>query len=169
MGLIDWYSMGRKSIRSGILFALCIAIPLGVGAVGSIFTLSAIPTWYATLQKPFINPPNWVFAPVWTALYILMGISLWLILKNGIRTFLERQGAILFSLQLGVNLLWSLVFFGMHSVTCGLIIIVILCALIAATIYTFNKVSNHAAWLLVPYFLWSCFAAVLNAMIFMLN
>ena len=161
--------MELKSIRSGILFIVCLAIPLGTGVVGSVFTISAISTWYTTLQKPIINPPNWVFGPVWTILYILMGISLWLILRNGIHTARKRQSVILFSLQMGFNLLWSLVFFGGHSIGGGLIVIVILLLLVGATIYAFYGVSKPAVWLLVPYELWVCFATVLNTLIFLLN
>ena len=161
--------MELRSLWSGILFLLCLAIPLGTGVAGSIFTISAIPTWYTTLQKPAINPPDWVFGPVWTILYITMGISLWLVLRNGIPITRERQSVILFALQMIVNLLWSLVFFGAHSIGGGLIVIVILLLLVGATIYTFHGVSKPAAWLLVPYLLWVCFATVLNAMIFLLN
>jgi tryptophan-rich sensory protein len=98
-----------------------------------------------------------------------MGISLWLILRNGIQTARERQSVVLFSLQMGFNLLWSLVFFGGHSIGGGLIVIVILLLLVGATIYAFYGVSKPAVWLLVPYELWVCFATVLNTLIFLLN
>lgn len=161
--------MDLRSVRSAILFVLCIAIPLVIGMIGSVFTVNNIPTWYTALNKPAFNPPNWVFGPVWTILYILMGISLYLILRGGVDKPLVRQGIILFAIQLVANLLWSIIFFGMHAIFFAFIDILVLFILIVATIVTFFRVSRPAGLLLVPYLCWVGFASVLNAMIWVLN
>lgn len=161
--------MESRSFRSGILFVLCLFMPLLIGFAGSIFTRDNIPGWFVTLQKPAFTPPDWVFAPVWTTLYILMGISLFLVLQKGLGDINVRRGVLLFAVQLVVNLLWSVVFFGMHSIVGGLLVIVVLLALVAATIYSFYGISKPAAWLLVPYIVWGCIATALNAMILVLN
>jgi benzodiazapine receptor len=161
--------MNTHSLRSLILLIICIAIPLLAGIVGSFFTISAIPTWYAGLIKPVLTPPNWLFGPVWTILYILMGIALYLVVREGTEKKPVQLGIIVFSAQLIVNVLWSLVFFGLQSPLSGLIIILVLIALVVATIYFFYKVSRTAAGLLVPYIAWICIATYLNAMILVLN
>jgi translocator protein len=161
--------MNSYSIRSAAIASICIAIPLIAGLIGSLFTMAAIPTWYASLNKPFFNPPNWIFGPVWTILYILMGISLYLIVREGLKTPLVRQGVALFAIQLVVNLVWSIVFFGMHSPVSALAVIFLLLALLIGTIVLFYRISHAAAWLLVPYLIWCCFATILNASIIMLN
>lgn len=137
------------------------------GIVGSVFTVSSIPTWYAGLAKPALNPPAWVFGPVWTILYFLMGVSLWLIWKSGAK---EKTRAIwLFIVQLALNAVWSPVFFGAQSIGGALATIVLLWAAIVLTILIFKKISKPAAWLLFPYILWVSFAAYLNFAIWMLN
>jgi benzodiazapine receptor len=161
--------MDKSSLRSAGLLILCIVIPLLAGMIGSLFTTPAITTWYARLQKPFFSPPNWVFAPVWTALYILMGISLYLILQKGVEKRAVRQAVAIFSAQLAVNALWSFAFFGMQSPQNGLIMILVLLALIITTIVLFWRISRPAAVLLVPYVCWVCLATALNAMILVLN
>ena len=143
--------MDKSSIRSAGLLILCIEIPLLAGMIGSLFTTPAITTWYARLQKPFFTPPNWVFGPVWTVLYILMGISLYLIVQNGLEKRVVQQGVIIFSAQLAINALWSFAFFGMQSPQNGLITILVLLALITATLVSFWRISKPAAALLVPY------------------
>jgi tryptophan-rich sensory protein len=155
------------------LLVLCIAVPLLAGAAGSFFTAPAIPGWYAGLEKPFFTPPSWVFAPAWTALYILMGISLFLIVKEGPWAG-EKKAAIkaaiaCFSLQLGLNVLWSVLFFYLRSPAGAFVVIIALVAGILATVVSFKKISMPAAWLLAPYLCWTCFAAVLNAAIVILN
>lgn len=161
--------MHRPSIRSAGLLILCIVIPLLAGMIGSFFTTPATTTWYARLQKPFFTPPNWVFAPVWTVLYILMGISWYLVLHNGPKNRAVRRGVAVFSAQLAVNVLWSFAFFGMQSPQNGLITILVLLALIITTIVLFWRISKPAAALLVPYLCWVCLATALNAMILVLN
>ncbi len=162
-------SMKKNPLHHPVLLAICIAIPLLAGAAGSFATISSIPTWYAGLIKPPLTPPAWVFGPVWTTLYILMGISLYLVVREGMENQPVRQGIILFSAQLLVNVLWSVAFFGLHSPVLGVATIVILIALIIATIYYFNRVSRTAAVLLVPYIAWVGIATYLNTLILFLN
>jgi translocator protein len=161
--------MEDESFKQYGLLVLCIAIPLLAGLIGSVFTMDSITTWYAHLNKPWITPPDWAFGPVWTVLYILMGIALFLVLKNGIEKPPVWQGTIIFAVQLMANVLWSFLFFGMHSPVLGLIDIVLLIGLIIMTIVAFYRVSKPAAWLLVPYLAWVCVATYLNAMVLVLN
>jgi tryptophan-rich sensory protein len=148
---------------------LSIAACLAAGAIGSIFTMDSIPGWYATLNKPSFNPPNWVFGPVWTTLYILMGISLFLVWREGSGNSLVKPAITIFIVQLVLNALWSVVFFGMHSTSGGLAIIILLWIAIAITIVKFLKISSLAGILLVPYLLWVTFASILNFFIYRLN
>ena len=137
------------------------------GIAGSFFTVSSIPTWYAALAKPALNPPAWLFGPVWVALYLLMGISLWLVWRSNSS---EKKKAIgLFIVQLTLNAVWSPVFFGAQSIGNALAIIVLLWAAIVLTILVFKKISKAAAWLLFPYIIWVSFAVYLNFAIWMLN
>ena len=134
--------MDRITLRSVALAAVCILIPLVSGAVIGILTMSGVTDWYTTLNKPWFTPPDYVFGPVWTVLYILMGISLYLIVIQGWENETVKTGIILFAAQLGVNLLWSIIFFGLHSPLGGLGCIVVLLALIVATMITFSKISK---------------------------
>ncbi|MDD1727560.1 MAG: tryptophan-rich sensory protein [Methanospirillum sp.] len=161
--------MKHLTIRSCVLLIGCIFLPIMVGVIGSLVTLSSVSTWYASLIKPVFAPPNWLFGPVWTLLYILMGISLWLIIRNGIEDQTVRKGFIIFIAQLLVNLFWSLAFFGMQSPVMGFITIIILVILIVFTIRTFKTISLPAAYLLIPYLCWTCIATVLNLSILLLN
>jgi translocator protein len=134
------------------------------GFIGSVFTFSSIPTWYAYLVKPTFSPPNWVFGPVWTALYALMGIAAYLVYETRKTAALK-----IFGIQLCLNTVWSVVFFGFHSPLGGLVIIILLWLSIVWTILEFFKVSRPAAYLLAPYLFWVSFASVLNYYILMLN
>lgn len=140
-----------------------------VGIFGTPFTIKAIPTWYASLNKPFFSPPNWIFGPVWTILYLLMGISFYLIWKKGWGKKSVKSAGMFFLAQLILNLLWSPIFFGLKSPLLGLIIIVAMWILIVMTIKKFYPLSKLASYLLIPYFLWVSFATVLNAAILILN
>lgn len=158
----------EKSIKEiGILLGF-ILLCLLAGIIGSIFTTSNIPTWYESLNKPSFNPPNWLFAPVWTTLYILMGISAFLIYKKGLKKDIKFALGI-FGLQLIFNTLWSILFFGLNSPLLGLICIIILWCLIVFTIKLFYKISKTAAYLLIPYIIWVSFATILNYFIWVLN
>lgn len=140
-----------------------------VGILGSIFTFSSISTWYATLNKPSFAPPNWIFGPVWTLLYFLMGTSFYLIWQGGWQKKKAKIARKYFLAQLALNFIWSPVFFGLRSPLLGLIIIVAMWTLIVLTIRKFYPLSKWAAYLLVPYLLWVSFATVLNASIVALN
>lgn len=140
-----------------------------VGLLSSIFTLSSLPTWYKTLIKPSFAPPNWLFAPAWTLLYFLMGLSFYLVWRLGWKKKSVRSAAWLFLAQLSLNFLWSPVFFGLRSPLLGLIVIFSLLTLIFATIKRFYPLSQPAAYLLIPYLLWVSFATVLNLAIVILN
>jgi len=139
------------------------------GVIGSIFTISSIPTWYAVLRKPWFTPPNWLFGPIWLTLYFLMGISLYLVFENKKNKAKEKPALWAFGIQLFLNVLWSVLFFGMHYLLYGFIEIVLLWISIAVTIILFFKVSKVAAYLLLPYILWVTIAASLNYYVFILN
>ncbi len=139
------------------------------GVIGSFFTMDAIPVWYDTLAKPSFNPPSSVFGPVWVFLYLLMGISLFLVWKEDLKNKHVKTAFMIFMIQLVFNAAWSIVFFGMRSPVGGLIVIVILWILILITTLKFLKISKTAGMLLVPYLLWVTFAAILNYSIFTLN
>ncbi len=162
-------SPAKNNYQYIIKFILSISLCLLVGAIAAYFTQSSVNTWYTTLQKPSFNPPNWIFAPVWTTLYCLMGISLFLTWNKG-NNNTQRQTAIgLFLAQLFFNGLWSFAFFMMQSPLAGLVVISILFLLIVLTILTFFRISGWAAVLLFPYLLWVGFASILNYTIFILN
>jgi len=139
------------------------------GFIGSVATAPSIPTWYATLNKPFFTPPNWLFAPVWVTLYTLMGISAFLVWRKGLSDQHVRTGLIIFAVQLILNVLWSAVFFGLRSILAGLIVIAILWIAILLTILNFYKTSKTAGLLLIPYILWVSIAASLNFSVLLLN
>jgi benzodiazapine receptor len=139
------------------------------GLIGSIFTTPAIPTWYATLQKPSFNPPSWLFAPAWITLYLLMGVAAFLIWRQGLKQKGVRAALVIFLVQLVLNALWSVVFFGLHSPLWGMVVIIALWIAILITIVKFFKLSTAAGSLMLPYILWVSFAAVLNVSIWMLN
>lgn len=161
--------MHLPSARSMGLLVLCIIIPLMVGAAGSAFTLPEIAGWYAGLQKSPLNPPAWVFGPVWTLLYILMGTASWLVVRNGLGSQPVRYAVLLYAVQLGVNLGWSIIFFRMHLLFPAFITVFVLVLLIAAASAAFRKVSPTAAWLLVPYLCWTSFATFLSGAVWLLN
>ena len=152
-------------------FKLIIAIVVSelAGVIGSIFTVSAIPTWYASRAKPALNPPAWVFGRVWTTLYALMGVAAFLIWKKGWEKKEVKVALGIFGIQLVLNALWSVIFFGLHSPGAALINIIFLWLAILATMIVFAKISRPAAWLLAPYILWVSFAMYLNFSILMLN
>lgn len=134
------------------------------GVAGTVFTTQAIPEWYAFLNKPTFSPPNWLFGPVWTTLYLLMGVSAWLVWRQK-----GAQALGVFWVQLALNALWTPLFFGLQSPLLGLLCIMGMWLAIAWTIVRFWPVSRAAALLLVPYLAWVSFASVLNAAIYVLN
>lgn len=143
------------------------------GALGALSTASSVGTWYMTLNKPFFNPPGWLFGPVWTLLYLLMGIALYLIWNSKAADKdaedLKKAALRLFGLQLLLNATWSFSFFGLQSPLLGIINILILLIFIIFTIRAFSKINQTASKLLWPYLAWVSFASILNAAIFYLN
>jgi len=157
-------------------FKLVIAIGISemAGIIGSVFTISAIPNWYSTLVKPALNPPSWIFGPVWTTLYALMGIAAFLIWSSYAKVSEDKKKGIkvalaLFGIQLVLNTLWSIIFFGLQNPGWALVNIILLWLAIVWTIAVFYKISKPAAYLLVPYLLWVSFAMYLNYAIWALN
>ena len=175
-----------------IKLVISLVIPLLAGWIGSAVTLPSISTWYATLVKPALNPPSWIFGPVWTLLYILMGIALFIVWKKGWKVenrFLigqdkswnpwtrafwsgdwQKQNIIaIFAVQLVLNVIWSFIFFGWHQPGLAFFVLLALWFSILYTIINFYRVSKTAAWLLLPYILWVTFAGYLNWAIWMGN
>lgn len=152
-----------------IKLVLSIVLPLLIGFASSYFTITGVDSWYTTIQKPSWNPPNWIFGPVWTTLYVLMGISLFLIWKAGTSKETKRSALILFVLQLIANFFWSFIFFDQHQMGLAFAEIIVLWLFILLTIFSFAKINKVAAWLLVPYISWVSFAAILNFTIWRLN
>ncbi len=145
-----------------------VIITVGLGGAGGFFTAPEIANWYSTLNKPSFNPPNYLFGPVWTLLYIFMGISLFLIWKQPASS--QKKTAItLFIIQFALNIAWSFIFFNQHQVLLAFIEIVLMWIFILLTILAFGKIKKAAAWLLVPYICWVSFASVLNFAIWNLN
>lgn len=155
-------------IKKIMVFVLSITASFGAGAIGSLATIPNIPSWYAALEKPVHNPPNWVFGPVWSILYLLMGIALALIILD-VSKHPKNKAYIWFGTQLVLNTLWSLVFFGLHAPWLGVIVIVALIASIVLTIREFYRINKYSAWLLAPYLAWVCFATYLTVGVALLN
>ena len=156
-------------IHNTFKLILSIVISELAGIIGSIFTIPSIDGWYESLVNPPLNPPVWVFGPVWTTLFALMGIAAFLIWKKGLDRRDVKIALGIFLSQLVLNTLWSIIFFGLHSPGGALIEIVFLWFAILVTIITFAKISKPAAWLLMPYILWVSFALYLNYTILVLN
>ncbi len=148
---------------------IALIIPQLVAAGGAYFTITGRGSWYQSIQKPAWNPPSWVFAPVWTTLYILMGVAFYLVWKSNASVKIKRTAIIFFIIQLLLNFLWSYIFFGQHLIGVAVIEIVCLWLAILATIFAFSKISKLAAWLLVPYISWVSFAALLTYAIWRLS
>lgn len=156
-------------MKNIIKLLISIIICQAAGIIGSFFTRPNIPTWYATLKKPGIAPPNWVFAPVWTILFLLMAIALYLIWRQGLNNPSVRTAFMVFILQLIINILWSVIFFYFMFPLGGFVVIIALWLLILVTVIHFYNISRVAGILLLPYLLWVSFASVLNFMLWRLN
>lgn len=156
----------NKYLKIAIFVVTCIA----VGYLSSIATQSSVNTWFAGLNKPSFNPPSWVFAPVWSTLYIMMGIAAGLVWnridydKDNVRIAL-----LFFAVQLALNALWSILFFGLQNPLLALIEVVLLWLMIYETYTKFIKIDKIAGYLFIPYLLWVSFASILNASIWWLN
>lgn len=147
----------------------CVGGCLLVGILGGLFTYPSIPTWYATLNKPFFTPPNWVFGPVWTTLYILMGIAIYLIWTEKKKANEKKEAINYFFAQLLCNFLWSVSFFSLQNPLMAVVIIFLLLGSLGMTIKMFYPINKNAAYLLVPYILWVSFASLLNIAVALLN
>jgi tryptophan-rich sensory protein len=138
------------------------------GFVGSVFTTPAIPDWYAALEKPAFNPPNWIFSPVWIFLYLLMGVTLYILWQNLPKTD-AKIALVFFAVQLVLNILWSVIFFGLKLPMVAFFEIIVLWVFILLTMIKSSKVSKAAVYLLLPYILWVNFAAILNFFLWRMN
>jgi len=165
----NWTTLPERRPAGTLVVAVvaCIA----VGASGSVFTAMGLESWYPSLAKPALAPPNWVFAPVWTTLFTLMGVAVWLVWRAAGRgqATAARRALLVFGGHFVVNVAWSAVFFGAQSTLGGLVVIVVLWLAIVATIAAFARVDRRAAALLVPYLAWVSFAGYLNYALWTLN
>ena len=139
------------------------------GAIGSIFTMPAIDSWYSNLVKPALNPPSWVFGPVWTLLFILMGVAAFIVYNHGWKKMEVKIALSIFGFQLILNTLWSIIFFGFQNPGLAFLELVLLWMAILFSIISFFRVSKKAAYLLIPYIMWVSFAGYLNLSFFLLN
>jgi translocator protein len=144
-------------------------ITLAVGAIAGRATFSEIRNWYAGLIKPSFNPPNWIFGPVWTTLYVMMGVALFLVWRSSVKAETKRLAMTVFFVQLVLNFAWSFIFFRFHLIGWAFAEILLMWVMILLTIILFSRISKPAAWLLVPYIAWVSFASVLNFAIWRLN
>lgn len=158
-------------MKTSSTFQVIIAILISeaAGIIGSVFTSPSIPTWYAGIIKPTFSPPNWVFGPVWTTLFALMGIASYIVWKKGFERRDVRIALGMFALQLILNVTWSLIFFGLQNPALAFLEIIALWLAIALTIVSFYRINKNAAYLLIPYILWVSFAMFLNYTIWSLN
>jgi translocator protein len=165
-----WFVGNKKfEMKEWIKLVIAIAIPVGVGALAGYFTATGVDSWYRSIEKPSWNPPDGVFAPVWTTLYIMMGIALYLVWKSSAPQDQKRRAIVLWSVQLLFNALWSFLFFNIHNIGLALADIIVLWLAILVTIFLFARIHKLAAWLLVPYISWVSFATLLTYTIWKLN
>jgi tryptophan-rich sensory protein len=155
----------QKTLKLWLAIIICLA----TGGLGSLFTTPAIDSWYTTINHPSFNPPNWVFGPVWTLLFILMGIALFLVWREGLKKQDNKIFFIVFIIQLVINLAWSAFFFWLHNPLFAFIDLIILWLLILFLLIKAWGINKTAFWLLLPYILWVSFAGVLNYTIWQLN
>ena len=156
-------------MNNSLKLIIAIAIPVAVGAISGFFTATGVESWYQTINKPSWNPPGWIFAPVWTTLYIMMGVALFLVWKSDSSDILKKTAITLFTIQLVLNFFWSFIFFDQHQIGWALVEIIAMWIFILLTIFAFGNISKLAAWLLVPYISWVSFATILNYTIWKLN
>lgn len=154
-----------KFLKITLLVALCVTI----GYLSGMVTRDSITTWYPTLVKPVFNPPNWIFAPVWTLLYVMMGIAAGLVWTSDSDEKIVKRALGFFAIQFGLNALWSYLFFGLHNPLLALVEILLLLSMIFETYNQFRKIDKLAGFLFIPYLAWVSFATILNASIWWLN
>ena len=155
----------QKILKISLVVVVCVTI----GYLSGMVTRDSIITWYPTLVKPVFNPPNWIFAPVWTLLYVMMGIAAGLVWTSNSDEQTTKKAIGFFAIQFGLNALWSYIFFGLHNPLLALIEIFLLLLLIYETYVQFKKIDKVAGMLLLPYLAWVSFATLLNASIWWLN
>jgi translocator protein len=156
-------------MRKILKLIISIAVPLAVGSVSGLFTVSEISGWYQTINKPSWNPPSWIFAPVWTTLYIMMGIALYLVWTAEVKPAMKKTAIAFFVIQLVFNFFWSFIFFKQHQIGLAFVEIFVMFVFILMTIFSFARINKAAAWLLVPYISWVSFATILTYTIWQLN
>ncbi|RZL08773.1 MAG: tryptophan-rich sensory protein [Pedobacter sp.] len=152
-----------------VAFIVNLAIPLSIGAIGAFFTASSVETWYKTINKPSFNPPDGIFGPVWTSLYILIGISAYLVWQKRDQIDKFPRTVAIYLIQLVLNLLWSFIFFYAHEIGMALVEIIMLLVVIIINALVFYRIDKSAGLLFIPYILWVSFATVLTYNIFVLN
>lgn len=148
---------------------ISVVVTLSAGLIGLPFSISAVENWYPYLNKPFFTPPSYLFEPVWSILYLLMGLSVYLIWEKGIQNKKSREALSFYAIQLILNASWSIVFFGLRNLLFALVVIVLMLYFIYKTIVSFSKISKVSSFLLYPYAVWVSFAALLNLSIWLLN
>jgi len=161
-------------MKKGYKLLISVIFCLLAGGIGSLFTAASVNDWYTALVKPSFNPPSWLFGPVWTVLYVMMGVALYLVwakasAKEPMKGKRMKRAMGLFFTQLWLNILWSALFFGLKNPLLALIGIIALWMMILWTIISFYKIEKKAGYLLIPYILWVSFAAILNFAIVLLN
>ena len=166
--MLDRPSQDRHRAIDFLGLLLCIGLCLGVAALGGAVTATSVGSWYQSLQKPSFNPPDWLFAPVWTTLYLLMAVAAWRVWRRAGFT-MGRNALLLFVAQLGLNLAWSYLFFGLRRIDLALLEIIILLMAIALNAALFWRIDRWAGALFLPYIAWVAFAAVLNGALWRLN
>jgi benzodiazapine receptor len=158
------------AVGNVLRLAVACSVSLSAGLIGSLaVTREGFSSWYTAIAKPGFTPPGWVFGPVWTILYLLMGVAAFLVWRRGLGSQAVKAALIWFLVQLVLNASWTPIFFGLHRIGLALLVVVALWAAIAVTMVYFFRVSTWAGWLLVPYLLWVSFATILNASIWQLN
>jgi translocator protein len=163
------WQMDSFSVREIPKLIISIVIVFLAGAVGTVYTLKEITTWYVSLAKPSWTPPNWAFGPIWSTLYVLMGISLFLVWREGLDRKDVRIAILVFAVQLVLNVVWSLVFFATHNIFGGLVLVILLWISILVNIIVFYRISKPAGLILIPYLIWVSIASYLNYSVFLLN
>jgi benzodiazapine receptor len=162
-------SSGQILILSYPKLAAAILLCVIVGSIGSLVTITGPGSWYSTLQKPYFAPPNWLFAPMWIMLFVLMGIALYLVWESGTERREVKAALGIFGVQFFLNVIWSFLFFGLKSPLLGFVDIILLWVMIVATIWIFFRVRKSAAYFLIPYIAWVTLASALNGAIYFMN